>query len=337
LPAGATLSIVVPVYGEEERLWRCLAAAVTALGLAGLPGEILVADDGTPGGLSPEIRARHPEVRWLAPSHRLGFAGNVNRAVAEARGGIVCLLNSDMYVAPDFLHDVARAFADPAVFAVCARILEPGGVDAGWKRLSLSPSGATVRFARDDDPGTRGPARVPYANGGGSLFRRALFLELGGFDPVFAPYYWEDTDLGYRAWKRGYEIRYDPSRILEHDHQGTISREQPRRVRRIKTRNERLFVWRNLTDVSLRRLLLRGTLPALLRDLGRLRLRRVAWAVSDLRLLPAVRRARILSRARDRRTDAEVAALLDTPPEGRAESDPPLARARCVPSRRRAR
>lgn len=304
---------MIPVYGEEARLARCLAAAVAALAHAGVRGEILVADDATPGGLSPALRARHPEVRWLAHPDRLGFAGNVNRAVAQARGEIVCLLNSDMYVAPDFLCDAPRAFADAQVFAVCARILEPGGVNAGLKRLSIRPGGATVRFALDADASARQPARVPYANGGGALFRRALFVELGGFDPAFSPYYWEDTDLGYRAWKRGYEIRYDPGRTLEHDHAASISRERPGRVRRVRARNQRLFVWRNLTDASLGALLLRGTLPALLRDLARLRLRRVAWALADLRLLPSVRRARERSRALDRRTDAEVAALLDAP------------------------
>ena len=315
MTAGPTLSVVIPVYGEEERLWRCLAAVAAAVSHADAQGaEILVADDGTPGGLSEAIRARYAEVRWLAPSARLGFAGNVNRAVIEARGEIVCLLNSDMYVAPDFLCDVPRAFADASVFAVCARILEPGGVNAGLKTLALRPGGASVRFARDADPAARRPARVPYANGGGALFRRAPFLELGGFDPVFAPYYWEDTDLGYRAWKRGYEIRYDPSRTLEHDHQGTIGRERRRRISRAKARNQRLFVWRNFTDPSLAWLLLRGTLPAVLDDLLRLRLRRVGWAIADLRLLPAVRRARVRSRDLDRRSDAEVAALLGTPP-----------------------
>ena len=126
-----------------------------------------------------------------------------------------------------------------------------GGVNAGLKTLSMRPGDAAVRFARDADPASDRPAPVPYANGGGAFFRRRVYRELGGFAPVFAPYYWEDTDLGYRAWKRGYEIRYDPSRRLEHDHQGTIGRERRRHVSRIKARNQRLFLWRNWTDLSL--------------------------------------------------------------------------------------
>ncbi|MGH0029466.1 MAG: glycosyltransferase family 2 protein [Myxococcota bacterium] len=309
MPPG--LSIVVPVFGEEDRLVRCLAALVRAV--ATLPegeAEILVADDGTPGGLSPELAERFPGVRWLPPSDRLGFGGNMNRGVLAARGGIVCLMNSDMYVAPDFFHDWERPFDDPSLFAVCGRIREPGGVNAGLKHLEVSPRGARVRFAADADPASEKPAPVAYPNGGGALVRRDRFLALGGFDPVFHPFYWEDTDLGYRAWKRGERVLYDPTRVLEHDHQGTIGREKRRRVSRVKARNQRLFLWRNWTDRSLAGLVLVGTLPVLLADLLRLRLRRVGWALADLPLLVHARRHRARERPALRRSDAEVLRLL---------------------------
>jgi GT2 family glycosyltransferase len=304
------LSVVIPVLGEQDRLSRCLLAVQRAL--AGLPdgeAEVVVADDGTPGGLG-ELHERFAFVRWLEPTQRLGFGANMNRAVLASHGRLVCLLNSDMYVADDFFRDHAAPFEDEALFAVCARIREPGGVNAGLKWLTVSPRRASVRFADDADPASAKPARVAYANGGGAIFRRDLFLALGGFDPVFHPYYWEDTDLGYRAWKRGLEIAYDPARALEHDHQGTIGRERRRQVSRVKARNQRLFLWRNLTGHTLAGLLLRGTLPELLSDLVALRLRRVGWALADLSLLGHAARHRARVREQELRSDAEVARLL---------------------------
>lgn len=307
------LSVVVPVLGELDRLARCLAALRRATApLAEGEAEILVADDGTRGGIPDALRAEHPEVRWLDPADGapLGFGGNANRGARAAQGRILCLLNSDMYVSADFFRGYAPVFDEnEALFAVCARIREPGDVNAGLKSCTISAGRALMRFARDEEAASDASAPVPYANGGGSLFRRDRFLALGGFDPVFHPYYWEDTDLGYRAWRRGWEIRYDPARCLTHDHQGTIGREERRRVSRVKARNERLFLWRNLNDRSLATLVLRGALRDALTDLLRLRLRRVGWTLADLALLPQVARSRAAERRDAVRSDAEIAAL----------------------------
>jgi GT2 family glycosyltransferase len=305
------LSVVIPVYGEPERLLRCLHAAQIALerGSQG-SSEVLVADDCSPGDLVAEVRRHFPQVRVVEGEVNLGFGGNANRGVEAARGRVVCLLNSDMYVAEDYFADCLAAFEDPSIFAVCGRILEPSGGNSGLKRLELAASTARVHFALAADGASRSPAWIPYANGGGALFRRDAFLKLGGFDPLFAPHYWEDTDLGYRAWKRGYRILYDPRRQLSHDHQATIGRGRRRNIQRIRSRNRRLFIWRNLTDLSLARILLLGTLPSALSALLRLRFRRALWALADLRHLPAAARSRARARETDVRSDSEVERLL---------------------------
>ena len=63
-----------------------------------------------------------------------------------------------------------------------------------------------------------------YGGGGSCAFDRAKFLELGGFDPLFAPFYLEDTDLGFMAWKRGWKVLYQPRSVVYHEHRGTIGR-----------------------------------------------------------------------------------------------------------------
>ena len=53
------------------------------------------------------------------------------------------------------------------------------------------------------DDGITGLYPCFYGGGGSCAFDRQKLLELGGFDPLFAPFYLEDTDLSYLAWKRG--------------------------------------------------------------------------------------------------------------------------------------
>ena len=63
-----------------------------------------------------------------------------------------------------------------------------------------------------------------YGGGGSCAFDRRKFLELGGFDELLAPFYLEDTDLGYMAWKRGWKVLYEPRSMVYHEHRGTIGK-----------------------------------------------------------------------------------------------------------------
>ena len=63
-----------------------------------------------------------------------------------------------------------------------------------------------------------------YGGGGSCAFDRSKFLELGGFDELLAPFYLEDTDLGYLAWKRGWKVLYQPASVVYHEHRGTIGK-----------------------------------------------------------------------------------------------------------------
>src|SRR5207245_2376333 len=44
------------------------------------------------------------------------------------------------------------------------------------------------------------------------LCPRAAFLDLEGYDDAFAPFFWEDVDLGWRAWAPGLRTFHVPAR-----------------------------------------------------------------------------------------------------------------------------
>jgi len=86
---------------------------------------------------------------------------------------------------------------------------------------------------------------------GYGAFDRQKFLVLGGYDDLYLPGRLEDSDLCFRAWKKGWTLFYEPSSIVYH--KGAMAfneRFGETGTLRINHRNAFLFVWKNITDLS---------------------------------------------------------------------------------------
>ena len=247
-PSGA--SVVIPNWNGRELLAKYLPSVVQAL--AGNPeNEIIVVDNGSTDGSAEFLRESFPGVKLLALPVNLGFGGGSNAGFREARNRVVVLLNSDMRVAPDFLAPLLEGFRDPLVFAVScqiffsdpARVREETGLTQGW----WQDGGLRVRHRIDPEIDDLFPCF--YGGGGSCAFDRAKFLELGGFDPLLAPFYLEDTDLGYMAWKRGWKVLYQPRAVVFHEHRGTIGKRfNQGQIQAVLKKNYLLFAWKNIHD-----------------------------------------------------------------------------------------
>jgi glycosyltransferase involved in cell wall biosynthesis len=91
-----------------------------------------------------------------------------------------------------------------------------------------------------------------YGGGGSCAFDRTKFFELGGFDHLYKPFYLEDTDLGYLAWKRGWKVLYQPASIVYHEHRGTIGKRfSDAYIQGVLKKNFLLFTWKNIHDWKL--------------------------------------------------------------------------------------
>ncbi len=244
------VSVVIPTWNGREHLERNLPSLVAALA-DNSEHEILVVDNGSTDGTREMLTRRFPSVRVLTLETNLGFGGGSNAGFRAARHDIVVLLNNDMRVEADFLAPLLEGFHDPRVFAVSAQIFftdpakrreETGLTQAAWRNGRLSLGHVIDDKVRDLFP-------TFYAGGGSSAYDRRKFLALGGFDPLWEPFYLEDTDISYNAWKRGWIVFYQPRSIVHHDHRGTIGKHfSAAFIRRTLEKNHLLFAWKNLHD-----------------------------------------------------------------------------------------
>jgi GT2 family glycosyltransferase/glycosyltransferase involved in cell wall biosynthesis len=244
-------SVVIPNWNGRDLLEKYLPSVIAAL--AGNPeNEIVVVDNGSTDGSADYVRTHFPQVNLVALPKNLGFGGGSNAGFRAAKNDVVVLLNSDMRVASDFLAPLLEGFRDPAVFAVSCQIFfsdpnklrEETGLTQAWWQDGM------LRVRHRDDPAVTDLFPCFYGGGGSCAFDRRKFLELGGFDPLLEPFYLEDTDLGFLAWKRGWKVLYQPRSVVYHEHRGTIRKKfTPDYIQGVLKKNFVLFCWKNIHEV----------------------------------------------------------------------------------------
>lgn len=249
-PDTRSASVVIPNWNGRDLLEKFLPSVVTAM--AGREGnEVIVVDNGSTDGSAEFVKQHFPNVRVVALEKNLGFGGGSNTGFRAATNDIVVLLNSDMRVTPGFLQPLLDGFTDERVFAVSCQIFfsdpkkqreETGLTQAWWENGGL-------RVRHRDDAAVDQLFPCFYGGGGSCAFDRRKFLELGGFDELLKPFYLEDTDLGYLAWKRGWKVLYQPASHVYHEHRGTIGRKFTRQyIDGVIQKNLLLFVWKNIHE-----------------------------------------------------------------------------------------
>lgn len=219
-------SIIIPVYKQKEQF---LANLQTNLRF--LTGcEIIIVND------DPQESVKGPVFELFQsagiPTHlftiiehttNTGFGPTVNDGVHKAKGELVMLLNTDVTLYDDtWKNAVTYLESHEHIFAVGFAQREKIGTLVGRNSIYFK-KGLFHHKAVEFHSGS-GPVETGWVEGGAGIFRVSMWRQLGGFDEKFAPFYWEDVDLGYRARARSWESLFDPDILVEHHHKSTIGK-----------------------------------------------------------------------------------------------------------------
>lgn len=140
-------------------------------------------------------------LKYFRNPENIGFGGSMNNGfrIAVANGcDAAILLSNDVTVMSNIVQDVER------VLELDKNVLIGGELlfnDTGWNKLP-------------------GCCVIPYANGWFLAAHKSVWKRLGGFDPRYGRFDYEDVDLSTTAWMQGIKLVTCGARLR---HQGGVS------------------------------------------------------------------------------------------------------------------
>ena len=237
---GQLIDVIIPSYNGKHLLEKHLPSTIkNSLQV----NKIIVVDDGSVDGTEKWLKDNYPDVVCLHQSKNQGFTTSVNTGVNFSKASFIVLLNNDVTPLEGYLDKTMEYFNDNNVFAVTFN-----EKNSSWPVVSWD---GKLQFFRSEDKTV--PRFSAWASGGSAIFNKKIWDKIGGFNEIYSPAYWEDIDIGYRAWKLGYRIIWDPYSKVLHEHEASYSKLDPRYINGVKQRNELLFNWINISDDDLKR------------------------------------------------------------------------------------
>ncbi len=181
--------------------------------------EILVVDNASVDESERTIQ-KYPGVRWLGLPSNEGLGPGYNAGAKTARGNLLFFVNNDTRFEPDCVRHLVKAFQDDQVLAADPLQMDWNGSQVihgaqrfrrGWRYLfravPLMEPYQDLKMSRETE--------VPWGCAGALMFERRKFEALGGFDPTFFLDY-EDVDICWRGWLRGWKTLFVPAARLRH-------------------------------------------------------------------------------------------------------------------------
>ncbi len=295
-----TVAVVVVTWNSS----RDIAACLDSLLAQSYPiDSIVVVDNASTDGTPDLVAQRYPSVILDRRHANEGFARGNNLGIAATASDWILTLNPDARLEPDYVKLLLEYAADRSRIGMLAGKLLREVAAEGQGEI-IDTTGIEIflsRRVRDRGAGepARGrwgvPERIFGACACAALYNRELLDDVAVNGEIFPESffsYYEDADLAWRAWRRGWEAWFVPGALGWHRRGGSPV---GNRFSRYMTHRNRL--WLIARNEPLRRTLTAAPELLIHEALMALRVVRYPYLLKAVREalqgLPAARRARL--------------------------------------------
>ncbi len=198
-----TISVIIPLYNKEREIAGTLRSV---LAQTRQPDEIVIVDDGSTDRSAEIVRSIASPLVRLVPQPNAGECAARNRAIAEARGEYIALLDADDEWEPGFLAEIESMIGEfPGCGLYCTgfSVVSHDGV---FPAPGLDRRGVVGNFFRDS---AHRYIAIPSA----CCIPRSVFDEVGGFPEGMKMA--GDLYMWIKIARR-YRVCYSPERLARY-------------------------------------------------------------------------------------------------------------------------
>jgi len=215
-------SIVIINWNGKEKLGELLDKCLeSVLNTEYSNLEVIFVDNASTDGSYEYVQSKFKAFRFFRNPENLGFVGGNNVGAKLCRGEVIIFLNNDTIVDPYWLNEPAKLFENPKIGVVQSnlRLLSnPEIPDSTGHCINVLALPIENNFFMQEP---KQPKPIFGAKGAAFFIRKDLFEKLNGFDEDYF-FYFEETDLCWRAHLLGYEVYFSPNSRVLHKGSGTF-------------------------------------------------------------------------------------------------------------------
>ena len=183
--------------------------------------ELILIDDGSTDGTIDWLQSlQDNNLKFWREESRVGHTILYDKGIESASNEIIGILHADMYIAPNYIENMLKHLQRGTV--VCATRVEPPLHPAGNEKI-IKDFGQDFDSLMIDDfykfsLKEMSESKDVTSNGMFApwILYKEDFLKIGGHDPGFAPFPYEDSDIFQRWILAGYKMIQSRDALVYH-------------------------------------------------------------------------------------------------------------------------
>jgi len=252
------LSVIIVTYNSIDNVRNCLDSLKKAA--LNLPYDVIVIDNNSTDGTVEMLKKEHPGVEVVANPDNIGYSRAINQGLRWAKSEYCLILNPDIIVLPGAIEIMLDHLARHQGVGLlgCKLLNEDGTLQYSVRRFldlrtylyrftplrSLMAGSAIERYYLMQEWGHNDNRPVDWVLGGCMLGRKQALLDVGLMDERFFIYF-EDVDLCYRLWVKGWQVAYVAEAAMTHQHARTSANKLFNRATYEHFRSLFYFLWKH--------------------------------------------------------------------------------------------